>query len=325
MRRILTASLALLAIPLIASVCEAQISVPQETRNAALRYWMALVDLRDEPSDIHSQGELKNAITGRSPWNEATLGPIIDRNMQAIEEMQRATELPDCDWGIEYSRGARASVSYLMRAGELARLNTAYGVRLMAKGQAQEAVDSWIAGIRFSQDLARGGPVITALVARATLLSDFRAMTNAAQSPALATTQKLRIARAVRSLPPDVFDWGEALGLEEAAYESFAQEIRKSDNPDAAYEKFTGATFPKNYSLPPEEAFPAFRSLIRQAQDALRLPSGEARPRLEQLQAHLGRMGQSFELAVPSFVKINDARAEVEAARAKLLQAVGDN
>jgi hypothetical protein len=43
---------------------------------------------------------------------------------------------------------------------------------------------------------------------------------------------------------------------------------------------------------------------------------------LAQLQARVRRLHPFFQNTVPSFVKINEARASVEAARAKLLEAL---
>jgi hypothetical protein len=135
----------------------AQAKRPTETRNAALRYWMAFAELRDAPSDKATTELLEKTAAGEAPWDETKLGPILDRNKEAILMMQRATKLPDCDWGLEYERGPNAAIDYAPRARVLARLNTLYGIRMAAKGEAQNAIDSWLAGIRFSQHLAKGG------------------------------------------------------------------------------------------------------------------------------------------------------------------------
>jgi hypothetical protein len=320
MRRCVLAVALLAAILFASGSCVAQIKVPAETRNAALRYWMAMADLRDPPADAETQRLLENTAGGEAPWDETKLGPIVDANMLAIQQMQRATKLPECDWGLEYSRGAHASIGQLTRARVLARLNTLYGMRMRAKGQPQEAVDAWLDGVRFSQDLAKGGTVIFKLVARAALLSDFQALSNAARAGSLPSEQRTRVAVVIRSLPLDVFDWSEALGLEEAALETAVEEMRQSKNLAAVYQGLNGQPPPANFALPPLKEVIAFRALIVQAQAALRLPPSEARVQLEQLQTQIGRFGDFFERAIPSLVKINDARTEVESARASLLR-----
>jgi len=322
MRRLLMTIAVLVGVLNAGDPALAQIKLPAETRNAALRYWMALVDLHDPPSDDATRELIEKTVSGEAAWDETKLGPILDQNTQAIEEMQRATRLPECDWGLEYSRGARASVGHLVRARVLARLNTLYGMRMMAKGQTQEAVDAWLDGVRFSQHLAKGGTLIFKLVARAALLPDFQALTNAAQRGQLQTAQKVRVAKAIRGLPPDVFDWNEALGLEEAAFELFVEEMRQSKNPAAVYQDLSGEAPPANFILPPEKDVVAFRGVIVQAQAALRLPPDEARSHLEKLQKQEVQFGSFFEDSVPSILTINERRAEVEVARKKLLDAL---
>src|SRR5271157_2088041 len=89
-----------------------QMKSPPETHNAALRYWMAFAEMKDPPSDKATQDLLVRTAAGETAWDEAKLGPILDANADAIAMFQRATKLPDCDWGIEYSQGPRASIAY---------------------------------------------------------------------------------------------------------------------------------------------------------------------------------------------------------------------
>jgi len=72
--------------------------MPTETRNAALRYWMAFADMQDPPADEATRKLLESTVSGDIPWDEAKLGALIQQNDAAIQEMQRAAELPDCDW-----------------------------------------------------------------------------------------------------------------------------------------------------------------------------------------------------------------------------------
>src|SRR5713101_9881972 len=75
----------------------AQSKLPPETRNAALRYWLAFADLQDPPADKATADLLEKTAAGEATWDEAKLGPILDKNETAIWRMQRATKLPDCD------------------------------------------------------------------------------------------------------------------------------------------------------------------------------------------------------------------------------------
>ena len=130
----------------------AQSKVPTEARNAALWYWLAFADLQDPPTDKATAELLEKTAAGEAAWDEAKLDPILDKNETAIWRMQRATKLPECDWGLEYDLGPRASIAYVPKARVLARLNTLEGMRLAARRETQKAVDTWLAGIRFSPD-----------------------------------------------------------------------------------------------------------------------------------------------------------------------------
>jgi hypothetical protein len=90
----------------------------------------------------------------------------------------------------------------------------------------------------------------------------------------------------------------------------------------AYYQEVMGAPVPSNFVVPEHNDVAELRSLIAQAQAALRLPPEQAREHLQQIQARVGQLNPFLQQTVPSLVKINDARAEVEASRAKLLRAL---
>jgi hypothetical protein len=144
----------------------AQLQYPPETKNAALRYWIAFSEMKDLPADKPTQDLLEQTLSAQALWDEKKIAPILDANKLAIDIMQRATKLPECDWGIEYTQGVSASIAYAPRARALSRLNTLEGMRQLAAGNSQSATDTWLAGVRFSQDLARGGSLIFTLMAK---------------------------------------------------------------------------------------------------------------------------------------------------------------
>src|SRR6266404_9691056 len=88
-----------------------QIKLPAETKNAALRYWMAFAELHDTGADKSIADLLGKTMSGEGAWDETKLGPIVDVNMESIGIMQRAAKLPECDWGREYSPGTSHSDS----------------------------------------------------------------------------------------------------------------------------------------------------------------------------------------------------------------------
>ena len=198
-----------------AFVARPQAKYPPETKNAALRYWMAFAEMQDTPVDKATQDLLEKTAGGEAPWDEKRLGPILDANGAAIRMMQRGTRLPECDWGLEYDRGPRASIAYAPRARVLARLNTLEGMRETANGNSQAAVDTWLAGIRFSEHLAKGGTLIFALIAKSALLPNLRALTTESKQGHLSDTQRKQVSAELKGMREDGFDWGAAWRSEE--------------------------------------------------------------------------------------------------------------
>jgi len=306
----------------VAVTAHAQSKTPTETRNAALRYWLAFAELQDPPADKATAELLEKTAAEEAAWDEAKLGPILDKNETAIWRMQRATKLPECDWGLEYDLGPRASIAYVPKARVLARLNTLDGMRLAAKGESQKAVETWLAGIRFSQHLTKGGTLIFSLVAKMGLISNFHALTQAAQSGALSGEQKKQIEAAVRALPETGFDWGEALRYEEDPLNVAVKQMAESTSPAGYYQEMMGRPAPENFVLPTDAEITSFHKLMASAEEALRLPPDAASGRLKTIQESAKTLHPFFRDAMPSLTRINDARVEVQAARQKLLQAV---
>ncbi len=300
----------------------AQVKTPPETRNAALRYWQAFAEMKDPPSDKATQDLLEKTAAGEAAWDEAKLGPILDLNADAIGIFQRATKLPDCDWGIEYDRGPHASIAYVSRARVLARLNTLQGMREMAKGQSQAAVDSWLAGIRFSDHLSKGGSLILAWIAKSALLPNLRELTTDAKQGRLNSMQKKPLYAAVHALPEDEFDWGRAWETEEAAGETLFEELQRSQNPAALYESLMGATLPKDCVPPSTQQVQAYSNYMSDVAAALRLPPPAAKQRLAELDGAAKVLCEAIRQVIPAPQRVNDARIEVTVAREALLQAL---
>jgi hypothetical protein len=300
----------------------AQTTLPAETPNAALHYWQAMADVQDPLSEGLTQSLVGQTEEGHQPWDEAKLGPILDANHGAIEEMQRGAKLPECNWGFDYNRGARASVSEVMRVRVLAKLNTLYGMRLMAKGQSQGALDAWLDGLKFARDIGSGGPVLLQLVGRAALLPDLQAMTDAAKAGKFSAQQKAQVASTVGALPPDAFDWGEAFGVEEASGEMFLNEIRTSKNPATAYRELMGVAMPRGFKCPSEAEIAGFRALIARAESELQIPPADAQVPLQDLQEQIEHSHRYLAMTVPSLTQINEARSQILVAREALLKAL---
>jgi hypothetical protein len=302
------------------SVARAQTKYPPETRNAALRYWLAFAEMRDPPADKTTQDLLEKTAAGEAVWDETRLGPILDANGEAIRTMRRATKLPECDWGVEYDRGVRAAIPYVSKARVLAKLNQLDGMRAMAKGDSQAAVEAWLAGVRFSQHLANVGPLIFALVAKSALLPNLRSLATETKQGHLSNTQKKQLSAALKELREDGFDWGAAWGLEELTLQQFLAELRSATNPRAAYESLMGEPMPSGAGVPSLEDTGRFREYMASVQAVLNLPPDTAKARLLTLQTQKRALPEVIQRLIPSAQKVNDARLEILAARKELLE-----
>jgi hypothetical protein len=287
-----------------ACTARAQAMFPPETDNAALRYWSALAEVREPPEDDAARHLLEETITGRVAWDETELGPILDSNLDALRTMRRATKLPVCNWGFDYRNGARTPVWFSMQARLLSRLNALQGIREMAQGDSRTAVDTWLAGVHFGQDVSRGGPMITALIAHAIILDNLQRLRDSARQGKLNNEQKPELSAVVKTMPEDGFDWGAAWGVEFAIGDQYLQESRTTGKPES------------------DDKIRAYEEYMLAAQAALREPPAEAKPRIADLESKLGRLGEVEQNLIPNLRGTNEARIRLATAHQELMQAL---
>jgi hypothetical protein len=300
----------------------AQTKMPAETRNAALRYWMAFAQMQDVPTDKPTADLLAKTIAGGAAWDESKFGQLIHDNTEAIETMQRATRLPDCDWGLEYSRGSETPITFVRNSAlAMGRLNTLYGIRQAAKGDAAKAADTWMEGMRFSRHLAQGQSLLATLIAATALKANLHALTQTVQTDRLDSAQKNRIASFLRMQPETGFDWGQAMWYEEVAIDITVAALKK---PDAAYhyQELMGEPWPQDFTVPTNAELAAYHKLMAQVEEALRQPPDKAEDQLKTLRDSLQALHPFFQRTMPALQKINEARKQVQSLRDQLLQAL---
>ena len=281
-------------------VLRAQATFPPETDNAALRYWVALAEMR-EPENA-TRDLLGAAVAGRVPWDETKLGPFLDSNLDAVRTMQRATKLPVCNWGFDYRYGSWTPVWFVMQAKLLSQLNQLQGKREMAHGDSRAAVNAWLAGVHFAQDVSRGNPMIVAYVAHWMILDNLQPLRDSVRQGKLSEEEKEELSQVVKTMPKDGFDWGAAWGVEFAIGEQHLRGLwtaRKPESEIRAYEEYMLA-----------------------AQAALRQPPTEAKPQIDSLETMIRQLGQPEKSMWLSVRQSNDMRLRLAAMHEELAQAL---
>jgi hypothetical protein len=287
---------------------------------------MAFAQLQDVGTDKATADLIEKTLAGDAPWNEAQLGHLVDDNTEALEIMQRATRLPECDWGLEYSLGPRTPIPFVKNSARaLARLNTLYAMRLAANGDTQKAVDAWLAGIQFSRHIAEGQSLFGTLVASSTLGPDVHALARAVRHGTLSAAQKNQVSAFVRSLPETGFDWGQAMWYEESALQITVQDMKKAPSAAAYYQEVMGMPAPANFTVPSAADIATFRQLMASVESALRLPPIQAQDKLQVLQESTKTLHPFFQAAIPNLLRINEARAKTQSSRQQLLEVLSAN
>jgi hypothetical protein len=287
--------------------------------NAALRYWMAFAVMRDPPADQATADLLQNVSEGREPWDEAKLGRIVDDNRQALDIMQRASTLTSCDWGLEYELGPNTPIQHLAKARTLGRLAVVAGKRLQAQGQLSQAVDMWLAGVRFSRHIAEGGSLISALSGRRVMQSNLWAIHRQNLLRSLDEATKKRIETVVRALPEAGFDWSAAMKREEASIDVTLMRLQASSDPKAYYARI-GA--PADFTVPSAAEIAAFHAFMGRIQTVLATPPGLWRDKLEELERTQATLHPFFQRFAAHPKALEGVSGDLAPRRYSLLEAV---
>ena len=174
----------------------------------------------------------------------------------------------------------------------------------MARGNSQTAVDTWLAGIHFAQDVSRNGTVIVALIAQWMVLENLQALRDSALQGKFNEKQKTELSAAVKAMPEDGFDWAAAWGVEFAIGDHLYQESRATPTPKTA------------------DQIRAYEEYMVAAQAALRHPPNEAKPQIDDLESRLRHLAEVERISVLSVRQSNDARLRITKMHEELLQAL---
>ena len=165
--------------------------------NAALGYWSAFSEVRDSGITHQQAKELNAILDGTAPYDDSKYRDLIGKNTLALQIMARATSLPNCDWGLDYSLGHDLPVEYARKALVLGRLNVLYTFHLLKSGNNDGAVRVLAAGLRFSHDVGNGGSLFATLIAKDLLASHLRAIADVQHLEQLSVSQRSELQTAV--------------------------------------------------------------------------------------------------------------------------------
>ena len=165
--------------------------------NAALRYWSAFSEVQDSGITDQQAKELNAILDGTAPYDDSKYKDLLEKNTLALKIMARATSLPNCDWGLDYGLGHDVPVDYARKALVLGRLNVLYAFHLLKTGNKDGAVRALAAGLRFSNDVGKGGSLFATLIAKDLLVNHLRAVTGAIRLEQLSANQRSQLQAAV--------------------------------------------------------------------------------------------------------------------------------
>lgn len=205
-------SFLVLAVILSAGPALAQDSGPET--NAALRYWSAFSAMQDAAITSEQASDLKAILGGKSPYSDSKFKGLIAKNRIPLQIMAKATTLPECDWGLDYSLGENEPVEYVRAALVLGRLNVLYAFHLLTAGKKEAAVTTLASGLRFSRDVANGGTLFATLMADELISEHLRAVGLIVHTSGLSAAQRTQLHEAVTRLGADGLDWQAAVQRE---------------------------------------------------------------------------------------------------------------
>jgi len=202
---LLTAALLLSVIAVARSQPEQ--SEPKLANNAALRYWSAFAQMQDSPITPEQAKDLQSIMEGTRPYSDLKHRELVERNRRAIETLLRGAAIPECDWGLEFQLGSEAPIEHVRKALALGRLNVLYSLQQLATGDRSGAIDTLAGGVRFSHDVAAGGPLIAALAAKTLIVSHLRALGFAARMQPFSANERTVLSTALAKIGPEGLNW----------------------------------------------------------------------------------------------------------------------
>jgi hypothetical protein len=295
---------------------------PRPAENAALRYWMAFAQMNDAPLAKDTAAKLEAIVSGGADWDENRFGALIEQNKAAIETMIRGSELPYCDWGIEYQLGPDAPVAYLPKARTMSRLNVLYAKRLASQGNQDAAAKTLTAGVRFAQHLSQGASLYGALTAKVALVVHLNAIQQLVSSGHLSNENIASLGSILATLPDDGFDWEKNIRMEGVAIHKAMDMLARVDDAKSLYAEWFGEAAPAEFRAPNSEDMAAIDRVMSQYAHVVTASPERGRAELAGLNERIAKINPVSAKMIPNASRVIEARAEAIAARQKAAAAL---
>jgi hypothetical protein len=287
--------------------------------NAALHYWNAFAQMKDQPLAEAQSKQLEAIAEGQEPWNEALFGQLLEQNSGAVETMVRGTTLPFCDWGVDYALNAQAPIPQIGRGRALARLNLLTAARLAAQGNSREATSHLIAGLRFSRDLSSGMPLIGAALAKTTIMSDLHMALALNHAGKLTAEDRKRYRAVLRAMPSEGVDWSQPYHQEAKVLHGVMKQLQASRDPQKLIESWGMRDLAVTRPLPKAADIERMDSTMAEAERLLRPNSSPTQADLARFDQRLKELPPLLQALVPSLQTTLARRQELRALRNEAL------
>ncbi len=133
----------------------------ESTDNAALLYYQAFM-LYQQPNDDMLKMLLDVALAQTAPNTQVK--QFINSSRYTIDLTTTAADLPNCDWGLDYSKGMELQIPHLSSCRKLAQLVFADARTLAASGDYKTAFSRCLSGKKIARHVS-DRPIITYMVA----------------------------------------------------------------------------------------------------------------------------------------------------------------
>lgn len=164
MKTIIGKKLTRTAVVALTLLISSELLLAQRPENAALFYYQAFMLLVQQ--DEATRLALEHLIKGKIKSNEKSQ-KYVESNRQVINLTVKAAEIPNCDWGLDYSEGLSTPVSHLGPSRNLVRLILADARILAEKGNYKLALGRCLTVQKVGKHFAKDD-LMTYLVGTAT-------------------------------------------------------------------------------------------------------------------------------------------------------------